>query len=1016
LKRSRLIILIVLCVAAALVVWRVGFYKPKAAEKEAGRKEIVEPNKLGEPNEPGEPNKPSEPNEPSEPNKPSEAEKPGEPNEPSEPNKPGEPNEPNEPSDPMENINFKDMEMKNIIQKLAQWEGKEIMPHSEVMGKKISIYSERQVPRSRALALIYGALRAQGFVPEYDEMLDAIWLKPLKDAKYLLVPTIPPEVPLAAVENKEQIVRKFFKLTNYSATSMSEIVGAMLGEYAYVSADETTGKLLIIDTVKNLIHLERIIAQFDVPEAEQTITQIFDIKWGDPGEIVQVLRILLGGEGRRASRPSPRRDRGDRGRGRRNPDRGGGAATSVVIGPSGGPVILIPEPRRKWIIARAAPGDMDQIQEWIKKLDITERIAPEYEAVQIRYAKDVREVADRLNEVLKDWPGAELETSVLIQPLPQARQVIIYGRKDMREIAKKLIAQIDIPSEEFETKVFKLKHADPDQIAQQIEDLYAEEEIPWWRRRSQDRTANWVKAIPLATYQQVTVIASSENMAKIEKQVKEWDVPIDVDKVKPMIITLTNTDPVKMAQLLSELFSEEQEEDRGGWWSWYFGRDDEDKRKIVGPLYGQLTFKAVPDTKKIIVISKMPEAYRVIEELIIELDKTEMTEVPRVVQIEYADPEDLSERLNAIFSEPGAAVKIRLTEKSLSKTGMASTDEGEGEGSDAGDSGAAGEYIPPWTGQSRRVDEMPISKVIGRIRFIPDPRSKAILVLAPREFMDDIVKTIKDLDKPGMQVRVRATVIEINHSDSTSLGLQLADRGSLSGTENAVTLEAAGMFDEIYRHGTITLDMDIAVEGLIDLLVKQTDARILNQQTLWMKDNEEAVLFKGETVPFKGSTVTTGTGVSDASITYEEVGVTLRIRPNITPQRNVDMKMDLTLSQRTGEEVGGQPVRSSMITNTTAIVQDGQTIVLGGILFQQDSVTERKLALFGDLPLVGGLFRHQATTQTNNELIVFITPEVIDEEEMPAETEKAEEKMESMLGQFEGMEELAEPKEVKAEE
>jgi general secretion pathway protein D len=325
--------------------------------------------------------------------------------------------------------------------------------------------------------------------------------------------------------------------------------------------------------------------------------------------------------------------------------------------------------------------------------------------------------------------------------------------------------------------------------------------------------------------------------------------------------------------------------------------------------------------------------------------------------------------------------------------------------------------VPPWTSGAERPDEMPISGVIGRVRFIPDPRSKAILVLAPKEFMDDIVKTIKDLDKPGMQVRVRATVIEINHSDSTSLGLQLADGGLLSGLDNAITVDAVSALTETYEHrrGTVTLDVGVDVTALIDFLVKETNAKILNQQTLWMKDNEEAVLFKGETVPFKGSTTTTGTGVSEASITYEEVGVTLRIRPNITPQKNVDMKMDLTLSQRTGELVGGEPVRGSMITNTTAIVQDGQTIVLGGILFQQESATERKLALFGDLPLVGGLFRHQATTETNNEMIVFITPEVIDEEDMVSETEKAEEKMESMLGQFESMEELAEPKEVKTE-
>ncbi|MHC4337178.1 MAG: type II secretion system protein GspD [Planctomycetota bacterium] len=393
-----------------------------------------------------------------------------------------------------------------------------------------------------------------------------------------------------------------------------------------------------------------------------------------------------------------------------------------------------------------------------------------------------------------------------------------------------------------------------------------------------------------------------------------------------------------------------------------------------------------------------------------------MAEVPRVVQIEYADPEDLSERLNAIFSQQGAAVKIRLTRKSLTKTGMETVEEGEGEDEGDGGSGAAGEYVPPWTSGAERPDEMPISGVIGRVRFIPDPRSKAILVLAPKEFMDDIVKTIKALDKPGMQVRVRATVIEINHSDSTSLGMQLADLDALSGLDNAITMDAASTFTEAYRHGTVTLEMGVDVTALIDLLVKETNAKILNQQTLWMKDNEEADFFKGETVPFQTGGLLTPEGGQATDVEFQAVGMTLRVRPNITHKRDVDMNIDLTISQRTGEEIADQPVRSSMNTTTTAIVRDGQTIVLGGILFQKDTVTERKLALFGDLPLVGGLFRHESTIQSNTELIVFITPEVIGREDMLRETEKAEEKMESMLEQFKGIEELAEPKEVKAEE
>lgn len=74
------------------------------------------------------------------------------------------------------------------------------------------------------------------------------------------------------------------------------------------------------------------------------------------------------------------------------------------------------------------------------------------------------------------------------------------------------------------------------------------------------------------------------------------------------------------------------------------------------------------------------------------------------------------------------------------------------------------------------------------------------------------------------------------------------------------------------------------------------------------------------------------------------------------------------------------------------IVQDGQTIMLGGILFQKDSVIKRKVPLLGDIPLAGGLFRHTETLLANNELIVFITPYVIDEpgEMLPETTEEIE--------------------------
>jgi general secretion pathway protein D len=754
-----------------------------------------------------------------------------------------------------------------------------------------------------------------------------------------------------------------------------------------------------------------------VPEAEQTKTEVFEVDHADPAEIVQVLRILLGEGGGRSSRGSggssrrtPRRAREERRQpSEKDKSKSGGAATSVVRGPSGAPIILIPDRKRKWIIARASPEDMEEIRKWILELDQKERIEPEYEAVPISYA-DVTEVATRLNEVLQQMPGEELQTSVLVQPLVQARQIVIYGRADVRDMVKKLIVEIDVPTGQFETKVFDLHHADPEQIKENIEDLYEDinADLPWWYRRYRQttRSAEWVKVIAFPTMQQVTVIASPENMRKIEEQIKQWDVPIDVDKVRPLIISLKNTDPVKMADLLTTLFSEESD----SWRPWWY--PEESKKKIVGPLYGQLTFEEVPGTKKIIVVSKIPEAYRVVKEFVKELDKQEMAEIPRVVTLKYADPEDLAERLNAMFNEPGTVATIRFSETGLSEYSM---EEAEDEGGSSEGSTNQGEYKPWWTAGRRRMDEMPISNVIGRIRFIPDPRTKSILVLSPPEFIDSIEDMIGELDVPGRQVRVKATILTVDHRDLTSLGLQLATNPLAFGALDEDAITALTTLTMLEERGSLTVSGEMSVTALIDFLVKKIDAKILNQQTLWTKDNEEADFFRGDRIAF-----TTDFSVSEvggrvtSGFEFERVGMTLRVRPSITPEKNVDMTINIIISQLKSEIVNEQPVRTEMDTETTLIVQDGETIMLGGMLFQADSTIERKIPLFGDIPLLGGLFRHNEIVKANTEMLVFVTPYVIDEDpsQMLSETiesiESEREKLKSVMAELKSATERSE--------
>jgi general secretion pathway protein D len=1039
-ERSKSIISIVVGLAAILIIWRVGFYPP--VPEQAEKPVEVKTEVAAEPNVPGEINEPMVSFNVEEPNRPAAA------NEPVTMFAASEPNKPAEPNGPMEFVNLKSVEMKSIIEKLAEWTGKVIIPTDEALKQKVTIYAPEKLPRSDALRVIYSALRLKGYIVEEGD--GTIFLKPITDAKLGRVPTIPANEPLAMIDNKEQIVQKFFDLTSYSPSEMGTIIQPLVGEHGYVSVDETSGTLMVIDSVANLMRLEKIIQQFDVPGSEQAVTDIIEVRFGDPSEIVQMLNILLGEtQGISTLRYNRFRDQnqrgGDRGSSRsgpsarissdrnqstaaKKPDSSQGAATSVVVGTTRGPIVLIPEPRRKWIIVKASAEDLKQIKEWVTKLDMEEPVGSEYEVVQLRYA-DAREVEQSVGEGFRDLPGTEFLPSILVQPLPQTKQVIVFGRKDLREIVKKMIAEVDVPPGQFETAHIKLKHADPDMVKEKLDELYQEGMSgssssrmgfyggynPYSRGRgSSSQSSDMVKVVAYTTLKEITVIASPENMEEIRKRIAEWDVPLDIESVKPRIIELHNCDPVEMANLLTSLFSEggSSSSSRGlSMFRGMFSSQMADQQKIVGALYGQLTFEEVPGTKKIIVISKIPEAYDVIENLIKDLDKEEMAEIPEVVTLKYADPEKLSEILNAMFAEAGTSATLRRSATGLGQYSMQEDTTNSTTTSNA----TTTQYTPWWSGAGARQTvntEMPISNVIGRIRFVPEPRTKAILVLSPPEYITEIRKLIDQLDKPGKQVMIKAVIVEVDHKDLTSLGVQLATNPASFGTLDENSITALNTLSQLDTHGSlvwgaggnqgtqVTNNFTSSISVLIDFLVKKVNAKVLNQQTLWTEDNEEASFFKGQNVAFY-TAATTGTGTSTQNFEFQRVGMNLAVRPSITPNKDVDMIINIIISQLTSDQENGQPVRTEMETETNMIVGDSQTIMLGGILFQEESVVRRGIPGLSDIPILGVLFSHKENKVSNNEMLVFITPYVIDEPDMMSDAAKEEiERPKEKLGEI----------------
>ncbi|MBN1123789.1 MAG: hypothetical protein JXA82_02200, partial [Sedimentisphaerales bacterium] len=498
----------------------------------------------------------------------------------------------------------------------------------------------------------------------------------------------------------------------------------------------------------------------------------------------------------------------------------------------------------------------------------------------------------------------------------------------------------------------------------------------------------------------------------IAKQItEEWDVPLDITKDQYRLVTLHNSDPVQMSELLSTLFSAtDSGSSSNNLVRMIFGGRstmEDERSKIVGSLYGLFTFEPVPNTKKIIIISKIPEAYDVIEKLIKDLDSEEKAEIPQVITLNYADAEDLCDQLNALLNEPGTTATLQRSSRGLSEY---SADTGS---SVAGQEEESSGTITPWWNRQTRTnttEETPTSNLIGKIRFIPVHRSKAILVLAPSEYMDDIRNMIKDLDQPGMQVMVKVVIMTADHSNIESLGVRYSTNQQALGDVGIDALRALGGIIRDETRGNTILSFDTSVYALVDLLVNQANAQILNQPTLWTKDNKEAAFIKGQEIAFLEQSQTDSSNPNSVvnSYNYRDVGITLRVRPNITPEKAVDMTINLQISE-VGSEVNGQVSTNKLDTTTSIIVKNGQTIILGGILTQKDSKVLNKVPLLGDIPILGEAFKHTDNELSNSELLVFVTPYVFDDENLqaiPSDTdnmkqlEQPRKRMESILSEL----------------
>jgi len=316
------------------------------------------------------------------------------------------------------------------------------------------------------------------------------------------------------------------------------------------------------------------------------------------------------------------------------------------------------------------------------------------------------------------------------------------------------------------------------------------------------------------------------------------------------------------------------------------------------------------------------------------------------------------------------------------------------------------------TAQAQRQAPSSVFEAVSGITVTADKATNALIVVASPAIYRDLLETIKMLDKRRKQVFVEAIIAEVSINKLLELGTKWraaaisggapvfvtgggkVDSGTISNIVTGLaglTLGGLANYFTIPKSFIAGATSDVQVPGLAALfsLSDFKDAvNVLSTPQLLTSDNKEAEIIVGENVPFPAKRerdLTTSNTVL-ASIERKDVGITLRLTPQITEGDYVKLDIYQEISALLGGESENiltnlGPTLTKRSTRTSVLVKDKQTVVIGGLM--QDRVEEivTKVPFFGDIPLLGWLFKSKSLSKTKTNLLVFLTPHVVTEAE-----------------------------------
>jgi general secretion pathway protein D len=294
----------------------------------------------------------------------------------------------------------------------------------------------------------------------------------------------------------------------------------------------------------------------------------------------------------------------------------------------------------------------------------------------------------------------------------------------------------------------------------------------------------------------------------------------------------------------------------------------------------------------------------------------------------------------------------------------------------------------------------------GEVRITSDPSTNSLLVLCSLEDFRAVRRLVEEIDVPRKQVFVEATIMEVMVNKARTVGV-----GYHAGAAVGSSALALGGFDAGETLASDASSLSSALVGLsgmvlgaplsgvasslglgsvpslgvfLQLLQTENNVNLVANPQLLITNNGEGQISVGQVIPVKAGFLASAAAATSlnpvASISRENVALTLKLAPHVNDENVIRLEIDEEISELASEDFHGLGASTTKRTaQTTVHVHDQQTVVIGGLMRDRTSDVVRKVPVLGDIPLLGALFRHTEKTVENQNIIIALTPYVIEQ-------------------------------------